>query len=68
MFHNIDPSNNIDYVLTKRLVTAKNEISGTLYSYTYTKDIDYAKLESDIREVLKGKYTSTEKDQKKKKK
>jgi len=56
MFHNIDPSNKIDYVLTKRLETAKNEVSGTLYAYTYTKDIDYNKLQTDIKEVLKGNY------------
>jgi hypothetical protein len=56
MFHNIDPSNKIDYVLTKRLETAKNEVSGTLYAYTYTKDIDYTKLQTDIKEVLKGNY------------
>ena len=56
MFHNIDPSNGIDYVLTKRLETATDEVSGTLYSYTYAKDIDYKKLQADIREVLKGNY------------
>lgn len=56
MFHNIDPSIKIDYVLTKRLETAKNEVSGTLYAYTYTKDIDYNKLQTDIKEVLKGNY------------
>lgn len=56
MFHNIDPANKIDYVLTKRLETAKNEVSGTLYAYTYTKDIDYRKLQADIKEVLNGNY------------
>lgn len=56
MFHNMDPSNKIDYVLTKRLETAQNEVSGTLYAYTYTKDIDYKKLLADIKEVLKGNY------------
>lgn len=56
MFHNIEPANKIDYVLTKYLETAKNEVSGTLYGYTYTKDIDYKKLQADIKEVLKGNY------------
>lgn len=56
MFHNINPSNKIDYVLTKRLETATNEVSGTLYAYTYAKDIDYQKLQTDIKEVLKGNY------------
>ncbi len=54
MFHKADTSNKIDYVLTKRLETAQNEVSGTLYSYTYSKNIDYKKLQSDIKEVLKG--------------
>jgi hypothetical protein len=61
MFHNIDPSNKIDYVLTKRLETAKDEKSGTLYAYTYTEDIDYKKLQADIKEVLKGNYQPTKK-------
>ena len=56
MFHKIDASVKFDYVLTKRLETAKNEVSGTLYSYTYEKNIDYKKLQADIREVLKGNY------------
>ncbi len=56
MFHNIDESIKFDYVLTKRLDTATNEVSGTLYAYTYTENIDYVKLQADIREVLKGNY------------
>lgn len=56
MFHKIDPTVKFDYVLTKQLATAKNEVSGTLYAYTYGKDIDYKKLQADIREVLKGNY------------
>jgi len=54
MFHNIDPSNKIDYVLTKQLETAKNETAGTLYAYTYKEDIDFEKLQNDVKEVLKG--------------
>lgn len=61
MFHKTDESIKIDYVLTKRLETAKNEVSGTLYAYTYTKDIDYIKLQADIKEVLKGNYEPREK-------
>lgn len=45
-----------DYVLTKCLEKASNEVSGTLYSYTYNRKIDYLKLQNDIREVLKGNY------------
>lgn len=56
MFHKFDNSTKFDYVLTKKLETAKNEISGTLYAYTYNEKIDYIKLQSDIKEVLKGNY------------
>jgi hypothetical protein len=55
-FHKIDDSVGFDYVLTKRLETATNEPSGTLYAYTYSKEIDYEKLHRDIRAVLDGKY------------
>lgn len=55
-FHKFDNSVKFDYVLTKRLETATNEVSGTLYAYTYDKKINYVKLQSDIREVLKGNY------------
>ena len=44
-----------------------NEVSGTLYAYTYTKDIDFKKLEADIREVLKGNYQPDTKSINKKK-
>jgi hypothetical protein len=56
MFHSIDASIKFDYVLTKQLETATNEVSGTLYSYTYNENIDYAKLQADIIQVLKGNY------------
>lgn len=55
-FHKFDDSVKFDYVLTKRLETTTNEVSGTLYAYTYEKKIDYLKLQSDIKEVLKGNY------------
>lgn len=55
-FHKFDNSVKFDYVLTKRLETATNEVSGTLYGYTYNKKIDYEKLQADIKEVLKGNY------------
>ncbi len=56
MFHKMDTSIKFDYVLTKRLETAKNEVEGTLISYTYQKEIDYQKLQVDIKEVLNGNY------------
>ena len=52
MFHSSNSS--FDYVLTKRLETAKNETSGTLYAYTYKEDIDFPQLQMDIKEILKG--------------
>ncbi|HRG90370.1 MAG TPA: hypothetical protein PLW44_15205 [Chitinophagales bacterium] len=55
-FHKFDNSTKFDYVLTKRLDAATEEVSGTFYSYTYNKQIDYQKLMADIREVLNGNY------------
>jgi hypothetical protein len=55
-FHKLDNSVKFDYVLTKRLETATDEVNGTLYAYTYNKKIDYLKLQADIKEVLKGNY------------
>lgn len=52
MFHG--NNENFDYVLDKRLETATDEVSGTLYSYTYKEDIDFEKLKNDVKEVLKG--------------
>lgn len=52
MFHG--NNSNFDYVLTKRIETAKGEVSGTLYSYTYKEDIDFQQLQMDIKEILKG--------------
>ena len=56
-----------DYVLTKRLETATNEVSGTLWSYTYNSPIDYKKLKIDIEEVLIGNYEAQTADKVKKK-
>ena len=52
MFH----GNNkyFDYVMDKRFETATEEVSGTLYSYTYKENIDYEKLKNDVKEILKG--------------
>lgn len=55
-FHKTDNAVGFDYVLTKRLEAAKNEVSGTLYAYTYNRKIDYIKLQTDIKEVLKENY------------
>lgn len=43
-----------DYVMDKRLDTETDEISGTLYSYTYKENIDYKKLHNDVIEIVKG--------------
>lgn len=55
MFHG--NNKHFDYVMTKRIATAKNETSGTLYAYTYKEDIDFEKLKNDVKEVLKGNLT-----------
>ena len=69
MFHSSDSK--FDHVLTKRLETAKNEFSGTLYQYTYQEDIDFKKLQNDVKEIVSGNMKSIEEyleEQKKKKK
>ncbi|MCD2260641.1 hypothetical protein [Psychroserpens luteolus] len=52
MFHG--SNDNFDYVMTKRLGTATEGFSGSLYAYTYKEDIDYKKLKNDVKEILKG--------------
>lgn len=52
MFHGSDAP--FDYVMTKRLDVAENEVSGTLYAYTYKENIDFEKLHNDVIEILKG--------------
>ncbi|MFV0467437.1 MAG: hypothetical protein ACK5MK_00755, partial [Dysgonomonas sp.] len=52
MFHSNQAS--FDYVMTKYLDEAKDEISGTLYAYTYKEDINLEKLHNDVIEILKG--------------
>lgn len=58
MFHSSDSK--FDYVLTKRLETAKNEVSGTLYQYTYQEDIDFEKLQKDVKDIVSGNMKSIE--------
>lgn len=52
MFHG--NNKDFDYVLDKRLDTATEEVSGTLYSYTYKENIDFEDLKNDVKEVIKG--------------
>lgn len=52
MFHG--DNDNFDYVMDKRLETATEDISGTLYAYTYKEDIDFEKLKNDVKQVIIG--------------
>jgi len=52
MFHG--DGKNFDYVMTKRLETATEDIAGTLYDYTYKEDIDFEKLKNDVIQIIKG--------------
>lgn len=52
MFHG--DNGHFDYIMDKRLDTATDEISGTLYSYTYKENIDYEKLHNDVIQIVKG--------------
>lgn len=47
-------SDRFDYVLTKRVKTAKNEPAGTLYCYNYKERLDYARLRKDVVQVING--------------
>lgn len=51
MFHGDE---DFDYVMDKRLETAKEDIAGTLYAYTYDENIDFEKLKIDVKEIIKG--------------
>ncbi len=51
MFHGVNQD--FDYVMTKQLETAKYEIAGTFYSYTYKEDINYKKLHNDVIQIIK---------------
>ncbi|MEM6299462.1 MAG: hypothetical protein AAF740_12310 [Bacteroidota bacterium] len=67
MFHGDNP--NLDYVMDKRLDTATEEFSGTLYQYNYKEDIDYEKLHNDVIEIVNtSKQPDTQRVIKKKKK
>lgn len=68
MFHG--DTKKFDYVLTKRMETGKDEFSGTLYQYTYKEDIDYKKLQKDVKDIVSGNMKSMEEylEEKKKKK
>lgn len=52
MFHGSQQG--FDYVMTKILDTATDEVSGTLYAYTYKENIDFKKLHNDVIEIVKG--------------
>jgi hypothetical protein len=52
MFHGNNPD--FDYVMDKRLESATEEVAGTLYAYTYKEDIDFEKLQKDVKQVIKG--------------
>ena len=70
MFHKIDESVEFDYVLTRIVSSGDNETSSTLYDYTYKDPVDFEKLKTDIREVLRKdpEPAATIKVKKKKKK
>lgn len=54
--HNNDNAVKLNYVLSKQLENAQNEVSGILYGYTYQQKINYAKLQADIKQVLRENY------------
>lgn len=52
MFHKDNKDIKFDYLLERQIETEEATISGSYYQYTYTEDIDYKKLKTDIVEIL----------------
>ena len=55
----------MDYVLSKKSGSGPNETSVTLYAYPYVKNIDYKKLQDDVREIAGGNIKNYFKDNRK---
>lgn len=54
MFHREPAKGKFDYILEKQTDTESTTISGSYYKYTYFEDIDYIKLKSDIKEIVRN--------------
>lgn len=54
MHQTSDPMSKSYYVLTKNTKINEGEKSDTLYAYTYTKNIDYRKLQADIKKLIQA--------------
>lgn len=52
MFHSYE--SRFFYIMDKRISTDEGEWSGSMYAYTYQKDIDYEKLHNDVIEIVKN--------------
>ncbi len=53
MFHQSKKDAKFDYILERQMEVDDNLVSGSYYSYLYSKKIDYVKLKKDIIEILK---------------
>lgn len=52
MFHQDSKDAKFDYILERQQEIDDATVSGSYYSYTYNKDIDYKKLRQDIKEIV----------------
>lgn len=53
MFHQLNKDTKFDYILERQQENDEGLVSGSYYSYTYKKEIDYKKLKEDVREIIK---------------
>lgn len=59
MFHGYGQP--FDYIMEKQFSTDEGDFYGSMYSYTYNKDIDFKKLHNDVKEIVKhNKQTDTQ--------
>lgn len=52
LYHNSDIINKDYYVLVKNTKSNEGDVSDTLSNYTYSKNIDYKKLQTDIIDIV----------------
>ncbi|MCL9804950.1 hypothetical protein NAT51_05440 [Flavobacterium amniphilum] len=52
MFHQNSTNTKFDYILEKQQEINNQLVSGSYYSFTYKKDIDYLKLREDIKKIV----------------
>jgi len=55
MFHQDSKNTKFDYILERQQEINNQNVSGSYYSFVYTKDIDYLKLKQDVKNIILNK-------------